>query len=123
MGLKGTRAHIDLLVERIAGHFLANPTRKDQRLGLLRELNLGNNDAIEDAGTYKRGIPTLPGILNEEADRRCFLMKKSLGCYRRFVCRSATNPHRCSVAFHEGSGTVLLSALFTNSTESIAAPS
>ena len=40
-----------------------------------------------------------------------------------FDRRSATNPHRCSVAFHEGSGTVLLSALFTNSTESIADPS
>src|SRR6516225_9929044 len=36
---------------------------------------------------------------------------------------SGNNPHRCSVAFHDGSGTGLLSALFTNSTESIAAPS
>jgi hypothetical protein len=32
-------------------------------------------------------------------------------------------PHRCSVAFHDVSGTGLSSALFTNSTESIAAPS
>src|SRR5262249_51564922 len=45
------------------------------------------------------------------------------GCYRRFVCCPATNPHRCSVAFSPGSGTRLSSAFFTNSTESIAAPS
>jgi hypothetical protein len=36
---------------------------------------------------------------------------------------SGNNPHRCSVAFHDVSGTGLSSALFTNSTESIAAPS
>src|SRR5262249_7448586 len=36
---------------------------------------------------------------------------------------SGNNPHRCSVAFHDVPGTGLSSALFTNSTESIAAPS
>ena len=41
---------------------------------------------------------------------------------RRFGA-SGNNPHRCSVAFHDVSGTGLSSALFTNSTESIAAPS
>jgi len=41
---------------------------------------------------------------------------------RRFGA-SGNNPHRCSVAFHDVSGTGLSSALFTNPTESIAAPS
>src|SRR5262249_25893747 len=41
---------------------------------------------------------------------------------RRFGA-SGNNPHRCSVAFHDVSCTGLSSALFTNSTESIAAPS
>ena len=31
-------------------------------------------------------------------------------------------PHRCSVAFHDASGTGLSNAFFTNSTESMAAP-
>jgi hypothetical protein len=59
------RAHIDFLVEGIAGDFLTNPTRKDQLLVLLFKLDFGNNDAVENA-VVNIDLPRCPGILDKE---------------------------------------------------------
>jgi hypothetical protein len=59
----GTLAHINFLIERVAGHFVANPSRKGQLLILLLKLDLGNNDALENA-TVNVDVPRCPGILD-----------------------------------------------------------
>src|SRR5215472_10065215 len=53
-------------------------------------------------------------------DGRVTLAFASKAGMARATCCPATNPYRCSVAFHDVSGTDLSSALFTNSTESTA---
>ena len=50
---------------RIAGHFLADPTRKDQLLALVLKLDFGNNDAFENAAVNV-DMPSFPGVLDEE---------------------------------------------------------
>jgi len=75
-----------------------------------------------DIGTQSRDVRFVP-----KADIAFITQRRDAGfdehdAARRFGA-SGNNPHRCSVAFHDVSGTGLSSALFTNSTESIAAPS
>jgi hypothetical protein len=57
--------HIDLLIERIAGHFLANPTRKGQLLPFLLQLDFGNNEPLENVA-INVDMLRCPGILDEE---------------------------------------------------------
>src|SRR6516162_11719078 len=52
-------------MERIARHFLANPTRKNQLLALVLKLDFGNNDALENA-VVNVHLPHSPGLLDEE---------------------------------------------------------
>src|SRR5262249_20578167 len=60
------RAHIDFLIVRIPGHFLTNPMRKDQLLGLLLKLDLGNNDTLKNATIYI-DMPGCPGVFDEKS--------------------------------------------------------
>ena len=65
MSFYGTLAHINFLIERIAGHFVANPKPKGQLLVLLVDFDLGNNDALENA-TVNVDVARCPGILDKE---------------------------------------------------------
>jgi hypothetical protein len=54
------KARSRMFIERIAGHFLADPARKVQFLALLFELNFGDYDALEDA-VINVDVPRCPG--------------------------------------------------------------
>jgi hypothetical protein len=62
---KGTRAHIDFLIERVAGHLLSNPTWENQLLARLPELDFGNNHTFEKATVFV-DILRCPGMLDKE---------------------------------------------------------
>ena len=65
MSLLGMLSHIGFTVERVAGHFLADPSRKNQLLAFLLELDFGNNEAFENP-RVNVDMPRCPGIADEE---------------------------------------------------------
>src|SRR5689334_1122274 len=67
LGARTPREHVNLSIVRIAGHLPTDPTRKRQWLGLLLELNFGDNEALED-----------PAIDVDVPDRVAVLNKKTL---------------------------------------------